>query len=101
MSDKKCPYDGKKLRSDNTKGVCAKCSARGRTLENAPQTSGADEAPPVSGKKQERHGQELKEFRQVAKLLGVDGDQLLVEFARGWLSEMRAKARALVDGVEA
>ena len=39
MSDARlCPYDGKKLRSDNTKGIYSVCQVLGRTLENAPAT---------------------------------------------------------------
>lgn len=53
--------------------------------------------PPATGKKNTRHQQELKEFRAVAKLLGVDGDAMLVDFARGWLAQMREKAKAIVE----
>lgn len=97
-----CPYDGKKLRSDNTKGICSKCQARGRTLEGAPKGDEssiydvqapserkASTARPAKPSKPEVSS--LKRFRVVAEALGEDADALLEAFADSWLEQLRGR----------
>ena len=69
-----CPHCSKKLRTNNTKGVCADCSARGRTIDNAPATPDAAlydvKAPSESRSKAKPDA--LKRFRLVAAALDED-----------------------------
>ena len=99
---RQCPHCGKKLRANNTKGVCADCSARGRTLENAPATPDASlydvKAPSESRAKPKAEPPETKHalpamerFRIVADALGEDADKLLEAFAESWLAQLKER----------
>lgn len=88
---KTCPHCGKKLRSDNTKGVCANCQSRGRTLEGAPTDGPAVE--PAERKPRKSAESALKRFRAVAAGLGEDPDELLETFAEEWLEALRENLR--------
>ena len=89
---RQCPHCGKKLRANNTKGVCADCSARGRTLENAPATPDASlydvKAPSESRRSK---SDVLKRFRIVATALDEDADKLLEAFAESWLAQLKGR----------
>lgn len=89
---RQCPHCGKKLRANNTKGVCADCSARGRTLENAPATPDASlydvKAPSESRRSK---SDVLKRFRIVATALDEDADKLLEAFAESWLAQLKER----------
>lgn len=95
MSDdetKLCPHCGKKLRSDNTRGACSACLARGKKADGEPapkrrsSTAAADTAQAA--------GTAVERFRQVASGLGLDPDTQLEAFAQAWLDELRAKVEA-------
>ena len=99
-----CPYDGKKLRSDNRSGVCGRCSANGRKLENAPK-SPKTEAPPAKKSPAPKRPdltvcdvqEKVDRFLQATGLLGMRGDALLADFIDGWLVQVREKAQSLVE----
>lgn len=92
-----CPTDGcgKKLRSNNRKGVCGLCSNGVKYHLNggAPKAprklrvATVDEAPPATGA-------DLEKFKTVAEALGFDVDELLNEFAAEWLKSLREKLEA-------
>lgn len=84
MSDEKktCPYCGKTLRSDNTRGACSDCLAKGHA------------AVPLAKEESKRGGSKkrsdtMKSFRTVAAALGKDPDAILEEAASEWLSAVR------------
>lgn len=115
MSEKTCTRDGcgKKLRSNNTKGICSS----GCLSSDAPPTHRAAgvidiavmrkpgvELEPAkvelrAEKKQKRsakaareeqdHEETLRRFRLLAEALGVDADQVLATFAESWISKAR------------
>lgn len=85
--EKLCPSCGKKLRSDNTKGVCAKCQSK---------RGGADHSvsrPERTGNARNGHALTKKKFRIVADALGIDGERLLEQFMEGWLAKIRGSVR--------
>lgn len=84
-----CPHCGKTLRSDNTKGVCAKCQRNGKGPEGPISQPSPRKAVSTSGLAQTR-----KKFRIVADALGIDGEQLLEQFMSGWLAKIRGSVRA-------
>lgn len=102
-----CPYDGKKLRSDNSKGICSACQARGRTLANAPTPAASEDgrgidstiydvkAPSESRAKakpaRKSASDTLKRFRVVADALDEDADALLEAFAESWLAQLKER----------
>lgn len=89
--EKKCPFCGKKLRADNTKGVCGKCQSNGKRLENAPRGDAGDDqvlertALPKTPPKSDA----VKRFRVVAEAMGYDADELLATYAEGWLAAVK------------
>lgn len=90
MADEKrqCPHCGKTLRSDNTRGACSKCLAKGKG-------EGEAAAPARSSRNGHlTHAQTKKRFRTVAEALGIDGDKLLEQFMVGWLEKIRESVRA-------
>mgnify|MGYP001014329559 CR=1 FL=1 len=101
MSDARlCPYDGKKLRSDNTKGICSVCQVLGRTLENAPATpvdDVLDTKTSLDKPKRTAAASALKRFRVVAEALGEDPNALIEAFAESWLGRLKERAAKLVE----
>lgn len=80
MSNCKC---GAKLRANNTKGACYRCSA-GKTA--APGAEGSTTAPRAHvGTLSPR-----KQFKAVTAALGIDGEALLDGFRSGWLARIKA-----------
>jgi hypothetical protein len=104
MEKRTCPFCAKALRSDNTKGVCGKCQAKGRLAENAPATPTAEadtsiydvktsgEAAPRRRAKAEKSA--LQRFRIVAEALGEDAEGLLEAFAESWLEQLKGRVGA-------
>ena len=106
MADvKTCAKCGKKLRSDNTKGICGQagpCARRAAAggvaadagdddiLERTGGTKPA-EAPPKT------KSDAMKRFRVVAEAMGYDPEQLLSTYCEGWLAAVKAE----VDKIEA
>ena len=94
-----CPYCSKKLRTNNTKGICGVCQARGRTLENAPATPDVSlydvKAPSESAGRPKpaarAKSDALKRFRVVAEALDEDADALLEAFAESWLAQLKER----------
>lgn len=94
----------KKLRSDNTKGVCSVMKTCGANRSDAEPTAAADEEAPdkmaapkarrTSSPKAPAAAKTLERFRLLAEALDFDPDELLAEFAAGWLE----RARAAVTG---
>lgn len=92
LSERFCPTSGcgKRLRSDNTKGMCSRCQA-GRKL--AP-VDGTDEQ--LAGERKggpRKKSDTMKRFRLVAEAVGDDPDALLEEFADGYLERIKSAAR--------
>lgn len=81
--EKQCAKCGKRLRTNNTKGICS----GGCTTES----SGT--APRV-------RGDSLKKFRIVAGALGFDPDGVLEEFCAGWLDRVRERAGMGFDSTD-
>ena len=87
MSDdvKLCPHCGKKLRSDNTRGACSDCLARGKGSATAVDQTG--EPKKKNGPK--KASETMRNFRTVAAALGKDPDAILEEAAHAWLELVR------------
>jgi hypothetical protein len=86
-----CTRCGKKLRSDNSKGVCAdaqKCASRisesDGSVYDVKTTS--EQAPARRAK-----SDTLKRFRVVAAALDEDADALLEAFAESWLAQLKER----------
>lgn len=99
MSDKVCKVDGCdfKLRSNNTTGFCP--THKGRVKADRKRGGdagdvvdrlelGAVKPPP----KRKAAGDAVKRMKVVADALGLDGDQLLEEYAAAWLAALQVKA---------
>lgn len=78
VEEKLCPHCGKKLRSDNRRGACTKCLAKGRS----PAVTVVAEPDGPAAKTVER-------FRMAAEGLGMDPDEILEEFCSDWLAKAR------------
>lgn len=86
---KRCTRAGcqKKLRADNGKGVCSSLKRCGQNSSTA-QHSG----PPKANATDDT----LRRFRMLAEALGMDADQVLADFAAGWLDRaLKALAPAM------
>lgn len=88
MSDRTCTQCGKKLRADCQHDTCFACRQSGAV-------AGA-EAPPVSRVSRSRKDS-LKRFKGVTKALGVDGDELLADFAEAYLKRLADAANPEVS----
>lgn len=78
MTDTYCSREGctKKLRANNTKGVCSSgCEAQ---ASSSPATGGGKTKSSV-----------MKSFRTVATALGKDPNAILEEAAKTWLDAIR------------
>lgn len=73
MADKFCSRSGctKKLRSNNTTGMCA---------------TGCESSESGGGKKAKRSSDVMRRFKLVARALGKNPDEVLEEAAQGWLN---------------
>lgn len=99
----------KSLRSDNTKGVCSVRKACGGVDadldEEVTRAAAADKpyevevvrrtAPPPMKRKSSAAGASLtlERFRLLTEALGLDADELLAQFAEGWLDKAREAVR--------
>lgn len=83
-----CSQCGKKLRSNNTRGICSGCTKGGAAAE----ASGGE-----GRKSAARDKTVLKRFRVVAAALGVDPEGLLEGFARSWLKRLQDRVEAHSD----
>lgn len=93
MSTCSRPGCTKKLRSNNTTGVCA----TGCLSPDAPGSARA-EGVDTSGDSGSRTGARrpsttLKQFRLVTRALGFDGEAILEEAARTWLDTVKKAAQ--------
>lgn len=82
-----CTKCGKKLRSNNTRGVCsggckAVVSAIGAAPEESAEVYRSKRRKDLAGK-----------FRAVTVALGYDPDELLEEYQQGWLDRIRERAQ--------
>lgn len=89
--EKKCPYCKKKLRTDNSRGACSECLAKGRPIPN-----GEGEVDELAGlklapAKSKTRSDTIKRFRIVAEAMGKDPDKMLEEYAEGWLELLKQK----------
>lgn len=96
MPDTICSRPGcdKKLRSSNTKGVCATGCRSSEAPPAARATGTRSESSPRSispAKVTAEASSALERFRVVAEALGKDADAILSEFAQAWLDELAAK----------
>jgi len=88
----------KKLRTDNTKGVCSK-NCLSMEAPPAARAEGVSATSPVARVKiikgeEITTGSAMKRFREVAEVVGLDADQVLEEFAQSWLDGLREKLNA-------
>lgn len=85
----------KKLRKDNSKGMCSSAC-------ESPDAPPAQRAKGVEGRglgnppakqlvEPSESGAALKKFREVAETVGLDADKVLEEFAQSWLDGLREK----------
>jgi hypothetical protein len=73
------PAEGNKLRGNTGPDECWNCRS-GKTAADG-------EAPPTSRVKNSRRDT-LKKFRTLASALGKDPDELLADFAEGWIATL-------------
>lgn len=82
---KTCSKCSKKLRADNTKGVCSEAAACRKRVAGGDdavlERVGVAEPPPK--------GDALKRFRVVAEAMGYAPDRLLAQYCEGWLAALR------------
>lgn len=111
--EKSCSKCGKRLRADNTRGVCGQagpCAARAAATNGSPAVAEArvkDENPPFGlrtaglppgvppiaqrPRRQPTEADEtLRRFRLLAEALGFDADEVLAGFAKDWLERARS-----------
>lgn len=91
--EKKCPYCKKKLRADNTRGACSECLKDGKPIPNGAgedELAGLSKLAPAKAKSK---SDVLKRFRLVADAMGLDPDQMLEEYAAGWLELVKEKVQ--------
>lgn len=83
----------KKLRSSNTKGVCATgCrSPEAPPATRAKGTRSASSPRTTTAAQPRDESIALDRFRLVAEALGKSPDAILSEFAQAWLDELAAK----------
>jgi hypothetical protein len=87
---------GKRLRSDNTTGVCGS----GCLSDEAPPAKRAKASKVAGPRKPKREasaagdGEAVERFRTVATALGLDPEEILAEFAEAWIAELRGKVAA-------
>lgn len=80
---------GAKLRPNNTKGTCYRCSA---IAAGKPREAGSGHAGASTG------GTTRKQFKTIATALGFDADALIDGFCAAWLARIKASvAKAAVD----
>jgi hypothetical protein len=117
---KQCTKCGKKLRSDNTKGICGQagpCAKRASAggVDDAVLSSlgfggesdkfagkARDEAPPATKRPREKLKREPKpappswqeRFSALAAALGLKPDAMIEDFCRGWVEHTQQKALA-------
>lgn len=93
---KNCARPGcsKKLRANNTTGSCATgClspeAPPGKRATGATVRAARGEAP----KRVPTQGVALDRFRVVCEALGMDPDEVLTEFAEGWLDALKERLK--------
>lgn len=93
-----CPHCRKKLRSDNTKGMCSKCQARGRKLDGvygearavkASTSAKTAQLPPRADADAGDSAEIMARFRRVTTALDLDPEAILAEAAKGWLGALQ------------
>lgn len=109
--EKKCPYCGKKLRVDNTRGACSVCLSEGKPVPSSAAAPKATMRVPFGTARVEvaapkHRGDEvdralvMAKFRTVAEALGFDPDELLAEAAQAWLEGAGAAVKAASEAEE-
>lgn len=89
-----CTRCGKKLRSDNSKGVCAdaqKCASRTSGGDASVYDVKAPSERTATTKPARAKSETLKRFRVVAEALDEDADALLEAFAESWLAQLKER----------
>lgn len=92
-----CPYDGKKLRSDNVAGVCGDSKLCRQRVVGGDAAIYDVKAPSESRAKPKAEAVEkhalpaMARFRIVADALGEDADGLLEAFAESWLAQLKGR----------
>lgn len=94
-----CTKCGKKLRSSNTKGVCAdavRCRKRvaGEAVDDQVLDRVGIKTPPTTPETEPAPPDWQRQFFQLAEALGLNPVQMLEEHCQHWVEQTRARALA-------
>jgi hypothetical protein len=89
-----CSKCGKKLRSDNTKGICGASVACSKRAKNGAAEAPAEMKPPPPARRPKKVAgvSWLERFRQLHAALGLDADEALDEHCREWVESVTSRA---------
>ena len=93
--DKTCTKCGKKLRADNSKGLCGDWTACRKRASGGASSPPAAKAP--KPRKSTAPADVVERFKTVANALGYDADELLEEYCEGWLADLKSKVDGAAD----
>jgi hypothetical protein len=115
LEERKCPHCEKRLRSNNTRGICKTCWDDGKRPAANPADdsvlsrmgfgggAGVDEAPPATKRPRPRKARVPKaqlppappwrdQFSALARALGLDPDAMLEAHCREWVEATKQRA---------